>query len=176
MTADNRNRRSSGIRSKAGSREMTTRPAGKMSRTLSKVLVFFMVMMLLAGNQAVTSFAGEQTGASASAKSTTKNYVAEDKSPDKLDTYYDEDATDDSSNGSDSEDSSVTVTEKKTTDKTRVKGIREDKEELTPEENIKASQKVDAILYWMKNPCWREATKLQRYLKASGLNSHRSVF
>ena len=146
MTADNRNRRSSGIRSKAGSREMTTRPAGKMSRTLSKVLVFFMVMMLLAGNQAVTSFAGEQTGASASAKSTTKNYVAEDKSPDKLDTYYDEDVTDDSSNGSDSEDSGVTVTEKKTTDKTRVKGIREDKEELTPEENIKASQKVDAIL------------------------------
>ena len=60
--------------------------------------------------------------------------------------YYDEDVTDDSSNGSDSEDSGVTVTEKKTTDKTRVKGIREDKEELTPEENIKASQKVDAIL------------------------------
>lgn len=140
-------------------------------KVMHKAVAWILAAMLLFSGQAVTVFAGEsgaagqnsaasQSSASQSkAQKTEKGYLAKDGGS--LKTYNestdqdaatsetDEDASNDTSGKdaeSDIEKNGVKATERETTAKTRVKGNRADQDELTPQEDIKKDEEVQAIL------------------------------
>lgn len=127
-------------------------------KIMQKAVAWILAAMLLLSGQAVSVFAGESAAAGqSSGKSQTsgqsaaaseKEYMADERGT--LKTYQaqdiDEDADSISNADSDIEENGVKATKKETTEKTRVKGSRTEKEELTPQENIKKSEKVQAIL------------------------------
>ena len=127
-------------------------------KIMQKAVAWILAAMILLSGQAVSVFAGESAAAgqssgksqtsSQSAAASEKEYMADESGT--LKTYQaqdiDEDADSVSNADSDIEENGVKATKKETTEKTRVKGSRTEKEELTPQENIKKSEKVQAIL------------------------------
>lgn len=109
----------------------------KMSRkTLGKFLVCFISLMMLFNGQTASVFASENASVQQNTVQTEKGYIAEDNSLN----VYGEAAIQDTL------DEGVKVTERETTDQTKVNGNRTTKDELTPQETIKKNEEVQAIL------------------------------